>query len=61
MSVLTYHQACELARAQSIKERCTIHVNAVVELRSGMPTIVNFTLSDWFVSGQTVVSFTNGK
>jgi hypothetical protein len=38
---------------------CTVHVNALVQLRDGVPQIVGFSVSDW--SGDnTVGSYCNG-
>lgn len=56
-------KAREFAEAVSKDQRCTQHINAhcawnkdkcVVEVRS-------YEVSDWFVDGSTLMSYTNGR
>lgn len=55
-----YQSACARAASRSAMFQCTVHVNAVVALVHGTPTITSYDVSDWFVGGSTVATYTNG-
>lgn len=56
-----YRMACERARAQSIDDGCGYHVNAKCAVTNGLVYIASFEVSDWFVEGSTVATFSNGR
>lgn len=54
-----FDSACQRAQEASLKDHCTIHVNASV-IRKGAVWHVDFTYSDWYVDGSTINSYTDG-
>lgn len=56
-----FEMACYSAAEKSKIEDCTIHVNAVVHVVYGTPTIVGFRVSDWYCDGSTVKSYSFGR
>lgn len=68
VQIVTAHQlaaerfarATARAQTESLKDGCTVHVNAVCGLINGHPLILGFTVSDWYSEGQTVASYSNG-
>jgi hypothetical protein len=49
------------ARAQAKSEDgCCYHVNCVIAIVNGQPSVVDYTISDWS-DGTTVATFSNGK
>lgn len=55
-----YRIACDRARAKST-DGCGYHVNAKCAVTNGLVYIASFEVSDWFVEGSTVATFSNGK
>lgn len=54
-----YHLVCARARNGSIKDECTMHVNAKITI-SGDIITMSFHASDWYDSDCTVRTFHNG-
>lgn len=57
----TFQEACKSAAHISMRDNCTIFVNAVVQLVKGLPTIHHFCTSDWYNCDSTLARFTNGE
>ena len=57
----TFEEACTSAKHVSIRDYCTVYVNAVVRLVNQVPTITKFVVSDWYAEDSTIARFTNGE
>ncbi len=51
----------EQARQYSIDNNCTKHVNAVMVLDKEELKLFSLSISDWYDTNSTIISFTNGR
>jgi hypothetical protein len=56
-----YESVLARAKERSRTQACTLHVNAQVSVREGLPSVVHLVITDWYSSEATVATYSHGE